>query len=263
MQQKILEISLLINLLIHHKYRCIWNNIIKILGNCCQTWTAFFSDQANSSSDPSQILILRFPITRASLRSSPSLSSFTIANWNPSSTQSSSCSSVVSLFRTTSFSQTSIQVLDIPNHKASQANQIYYQAVYIALYLMSQARNPWKSWVFKSRFSFNVRQHGQQQLYFQYKVCWTLYEIIRAPSFSKPYLRIQLPLQSPSKIISSTSVNFHLIFPLLFNKIIFTICFNTPFLYTVAIFHLPIFPCKNIPTIYTKHFFLTSAIYSI
>ena len=223
----------------------------------------FFSDQANSSSDPSQILILRFPIPRASLPSSPSLSSFTIATWNPSSTQSSSCSSVVSLFRPTPFSQTSIQVLDIPNHMASQANQIYYQAVYISLYLMSQARNPWKNWVCKSRFSFNVRQHGQQQLYFQYKVCWTLYEIIGAPSFSKPYLRIQLPLQSPPKILFFTSVNFHLTFPLLFNKIILAIYFNTPFLYTVAIFHLPIFPCKNIATIYTKIFFLTSAIYPI
>ena len=53
-----------------------------------------FLDQANnSSSDTSQILILQFPIFRASLLPSPSLSFFTLANWSPSSTQSS-----VSLF---------------------------------------------------------------------------------------------------------------------------------------------------------------------
>ena len=47
-----------------------------------------FLDQANSKSDPSQILILQFPIPRASLPPSPSLSNFTLANWNHSSTQS-------------------------------------------------------------------------------------------------------------------------------------------------------------------------------
>ena len=45
-------------------------------------------DQANSSSDPSQMLILQFPTTRTSLPLSPFLSYFTIANSNPSSTQS-------------------------------------------------------------------------------------------------------------------------------------------------------------------------------
>ena len=39
-------------------------------------------DQANSSSDPSQILILEFPISRASLPTSPSLLNFDLANWN-------------------------------------------------------------------------------------------------------------------------------------------------------------------------------------
>ena len=33
---------------------------------------------------------------------------------------------------------------------------------------MDQTRYKSKSWVIKSRFSFNVRQHGQQQLYLQY-----------------------------------------------------------------------------------------------
>ena len=39
-----------------------------------------FMDQANSSSDSSQTLIQQFPIPRASLYPSPSLSSFTPAN---------------------------------------------------------------------------------------------------------------------------------------------------------------------------------------
>ena len=58
----------------------------------------FLLDQANSSSDPSQMLMLWFPIPTASLPPSPFSSSFTLANWNPSSMQSSSCSSSVSLF---------------------------------------------------------------------------------------------------------------------------------------------------------------------
>ena len=56
------------------------------------------------------------------------------------------------------------------------------------------------------------------------------------------YLYITLPLQSPPKIRSFTSVNFYLpIPPLLVHKIILTTPNTTPFLYTSAIFHLPIF----------------------
>ena len=72
-----------------------------------------------------------------------------------------------------------------------------------------------KSWVIKSRFSFNVRQHGQQQLYLQYKVSWMFYKMIGAPSFLQPYLCIQLPLKSPQNIRSSTLVTLH---PYLFTK---------------------------------------------
>ena len=39
---------------------------------------------ANSSFDPSQILILQFPVPRAPLRPLPCLSKFMLANWNPS-----------------------------------------------------------------------------------------------------------------------------------------------------------------------------------
>ena len=89
-----------------------------------------FLDQANSSSDPPQIFILHFPTRRASLPPSPSLSEFTIANWNTFLTQSSSCFSSVLLFCPTPFDHTSSQVLDKPSHMPRQANQIYYQSIY-------------------------------------------------------------------------------------------------------------------------------------
>ena len=98
---------------------------------------------------------------------------------------------------------------------------------------MGQTRYPSKSWVFKNRFVFEVRQHGQQQLYLQHQVC----RMLGAPSFSKSCLCIQSPLQSQTKIFSSTSVNFHLqILPLLIQKTILTIPTNTAFLCTLAIF---------------------------
>ena len=66
--------------------------------------------------------------------------------------------------------------------------------------------------------------------------------MVSAPSFSKPYLCIQPPLQFPLKIRSSASGNFHLpILLLLVHKIIPTIPNNSPFLYTSAIFYLLIF----------------------
>ena len=73
--------------------------------------------------------------------------------------------------------------------------------------------------------------------------------MVGAPSFSQSYLYIQPPLQSATKIGSSTSVNFHLPIPsLLDHKVIFTIRTNTPFLYNPPIFHLP--------TMYTEKYFL-------
>ena len=73
--------------------------------------------------------------------------------------------------------------------------------------------------------------------------------MVGAPSFSQPYLCIQLPWQSPPKTCSSSFVNFHLpISPLLHHKISFTIPNNTSFLSSSAIFHLLIFgynPFKN------------------
>ena len=55
----------------------------KNIGKLFSKYELLFLDQANFSSNPSQILILQFPIRRASLPSSLSLSNFTLANWNP------------------------------------------------------------------------------------------------------------------------------------------------------------------------------------
>ena len=98
-------------------------------GKLFSKYKLLFLDQASSSSDPSQIFTLEFSIPRTSLPPLPSLSHFTLGNWNSSSTQSASWSSSVSLFCPTPFNHTLPQVLDIPNHMASQANKIYYQAV--------------------------------------------------------------------------------------------------------------------------------------
>ena len=83
-----------------------------------------FLDQANSSSDPSQIFILEFFIPTAFLLPSPSLPNFTLVNWNLSLTQSSSSSSLVFLFCPTPYNHTSPKVLNIPNHIPIQVNQI-------------------------------------------------------------------------------------------------------------------------------------------
>lgn len=50
----------------------------------------FSLDQANYSSNPSQILIVQYSMLRASLSLSPYVWNFILANWNPCSTQSSS-----------------------------------------------------------------------------------------------------------------------------------------------------------------------------
>ena len=48
-----------------------------------------------------------------------------------------------------------------------------------------------KSLVFKGCFPFKVKQHGQQQLYAQYKISWVPYKMVGASLFSQPYLCIQ------------------------------------------------------------------------
>ena len=106
---------------------------------------------------------------------------------------------------------------------------------------MGQRRYSSKDWIFESRFSFKVKQHGQRQLYLQCNVCWILYKMVSAPSFSRPYLFIQPTLQSPPKSRSSTSVNFHYpLWTLLVYKIILAISTDIPFLYISVVFHLPV-----------------------
>ena len=84
---------------------------------------------------------------------------------------------------------------------------------------------------------------------------WIIYKMVGALSFPQPYLCLQPLLQSPAKIRSPILVNFHLHIPtLLVNKIIFTIPTNTPFLYTSAIFYLPIFAYSNPYNLYQKCF---------
>ena len=70
-------------------------------------YETFFLDQANSSFDPSQILILEYHIPKASL------------SLSISSMQFSSCSPSVSLFCPSQFDRTP-QVLDMRNRMLSQ-----------------------------------------------------------------------------------------------------------------------------------------------
>ena len=63
------------------------------------------------------------------------------------------------------------------------------------------------------------------------------------------------PLQSPPKIRSSTSANFHLLILLLIvHKIVLSIPTNSSFLYTSAIFHLPIFAYYHPNNLHQKCF---------
>ena len=110
--------------------------------------------------------------------------------------------SSVSLFFPTPF-DLKLKILDVLNHMPSQATQIYYQAVYKSWHLIAQTRHLSKSWVFKSHFPFKVGQHIKQQLYLQYKVCGTLYNMVGALSISQLYLFIQPHVQSPPKIFFS------------------------------------------------------------
>ena len=88
-------------------------------------------------------------------------------------------------------------------------------------------------------------------------VSWILFNIIDAPSFSQPYLCIQLPLQSPRKFHSSTLVTFHLPLPPLFvHKIIFTTRTTLPFNFnfTSSISYLFIFGYSHPSNQHQKHF---------
>ena len=120
-----------------------------------------FLDQANSSSDRSQILIQQLPIPRASLTPSPSLSNFTLANWNPSLTPSSSCSSSVSA--TTSIGHTKpytkpsqldllssyMQISRPSKHLVKHATHQRTEYIYSILLYFSQFLPPYSTLVHK------------------------------------------------------------------------------------------------------------------
>ena len=92
-------------------------------------------DQVNFNSNPFQVLILQYLIPTADLPHLPSLSKyFTLANGNPTSTQSSTYSSSVSLFCPTPFDNT-LQFLDVPKPMPSQANK-FITELYISHYIL-------------------------------------------------------------------------------------------------------------------------------
>ena len=93
----------------------------KNIGKLFSKYELLFLDQANYSSDPSQILILKFPIRRASVPPSTSLSNFYLSQLKRSLRKFSLCSSLVSLFCSIPFNHKPPQVLDIPNHMQSQS----------------------------------------------------------------------------------------------------------------------------------------------
>ena len=65
----------------------------------------------------------------------------------------------------------------IPNYMANQSN-LLPSNIQIIIPYWSNILPIKKNWIFMSCFSFKVRQHGQQQLYLQYKVPWILYKIL-------------------------------------------------------------------------------------
>ena len=70
----------------------------KNIGELLSKYELFSLDQANFSSDPSHILILQYPIPKASLPPLPSLSNFPPGQLKPFSIQSSSFFSSFSLY---------------------------------------------------------------------------------------------------------------------------------------------------------------------
>ena len=163
-----------------------------------------------------------------------------------------------SLFHPTLFEHTP-QLLGVPNHMPSQINQVYYQDRCKSLYLIDQTHYQSTSWAFKSRFSFKVIQHGKQQLYLQYKVCWIFYKMVGVLSFSSPYWRIQPPLESPPKILSLQLIFTSLIRPSLFIKS----SLQSPKILHFAIhlqFFTSLFLRTAIPAIYIKSILPTSTI---
>ena len=209
-------------------------HLIKVFGSFFWNYELLFLDQANSSSYPSEILIIQFPMIQTFLQHNTH--------------------HVLHRFR----------YFVLPQASTRRHKYWIYQTICQAkpikfiIKLCTDHYNLWdntlpiKKLSLQELFSFKVRQHGQQQLHLQYKVCWFFCKVVGAPSFSEPYLFKQPSLQSPPKIRSS-SVNFHLpTLPLLIHKFILTILTNASFLYQ---FLTSLFLRTTIPTIYAKTIF--------
>ena len=209
-------------------------HLIKVFGSFFWNYELLFLDQANSSSYPSEILIIQFIMIQTFLQHNTH--------------------HVLHRFRYFVLPQASTR------HHKYWIYQTICQAkpIKFIIKLCTDHYNLWdntlpiKKLSLQELFSFKVRQHGQQQLHLQYKVCWFFCKVVGTPSFSEPYLFKQPPLQSPPKIRSS-SVNFHLpTLPLLIHKFILAILTNASFLYQFLTF---LFLRTTIPTIYPKTIF--------
>ena len=153
---------------------------------------------------------------------------------------------MVSLSCPTPCNHTPPQLLDVPNHMASQTNQTYYQAVCRSWYLMGQTDYPSKSWIFKSRFSFKVRQHGQQQLYLPWK-----YDEL----FTK--WQVLLHFHNPSYAFNHSYKLHQKSIPLLqstFTSLFHSYFLTNPPLQSPAIFRLPIFAHNHPSNLHQKYF---------
>ena len=213
-----------------------------------------FLGQTDFCSGSSQMLILKFHILRASLPPSSFLSNFTLANRNPSLTQHSSWFPSVSLFSLNPFDHMRSQVLDIPNYMPSQANQIYYQAIYTSWYLWVKYANHQKPESLRvSSFSqLNKTVDNNPIFNTQYAEFSTKWEVL---------LHFTALLKHTTTPIISTK-NPHLYFSqfsplysiLTCSQIIFTIPTNTPFLYNSARFQLPIFTYNHTNNLDQRYF---------
>ena len=125
---------------------------------------------------------------------------------------------------------------------------------------MSQTGYPLKSWVLKNHFSFKLRQHGQQQLYFQCKVCWILYKMVRCT-----FIFTTLLVHTTNAAISRRKQFFY------FSQLLSPYATRTkPSLQSpltlpssIAQQFFASFLRTTIPTIYTKNIFPKSVISSI
>ena len=127
---------------------------------------------------------------------------------------------------------------------------------------MGQTRYPPKSRVFKSRFSFKVGQHLQQQLYLQLdslqnSSCYLIFTTLLVHTTTP-----KISTKNPFLYFSQLSTNIRTYYPLTFNKIIRTISTNAPFLYTAAIFCFPIFAYNHPSNLDQKYFLHISHIAS-